>query len=281
MCAGNVVLLLLAMAVAPETPGRTLEGPWLGREVEEASIQNTALTFEAGRGVMERTIGSLSVSLPLRSLKATGQDVVFTVALRGTVRRYQGSWSGEKIAGKIFIDTPAPREIGTFELVRPGPIVRAAPLPSSPPAATAGPETAKKGGALSGSIPSAREPEPAKSEMDRLRQQGRERLAQALARISQQAGTLVTIVEQYSSACSQAYADEAVRSRCDQMVTAVGQLAVAVGKGLEQAEEDARRSWVEPGVVRELREQHGLDDRFWDDLSAKVRALEEEARRRR
>jgi hypothetical protein len=45
---------------------------------------------------------------------------------------------------------------------------------------------------------------------------------------------------------------------------AIGILGMAVGHGLEQAEDDARRAWLPPGIVRQMREQYGLSHSSWE-----------------
>jgi hypothetical protein len=47
----------------------------------------------------------------------------------------------------------------------------------------------------------------------------------------------------------------------------------ALGRDLEQAEDEARRSWVSPGTARELRQKNGLEEGALKDLAARVRRL--------
>jgi hypothetical protein len=47
----------------------------------------------------------------------------------------------------------------------------------------------------------------------------------------------------------------------------------ALARDLEQAEDDARHSWVPPGTVRDLRQKNGLDEGTLKDLAAQVRRL--------
>jgi hypothetical protein len=43
-------------------------------------------------------------------------------------------------------------------------------------------------------------------------------------------------------------------------------LAIAVGAGLDDAEDAARTSWLPPGEVRDLRKRYGLDAAGWDEM---------------
>jgi hypothetical protein len=46
----------------------------------------------------------------------------------------------------------------------------------------------------------------------------------------------------------------------------IGYSAIAVGASMEKTEDIARTSLIEPGVVRDMRAQHGLDDSLWDQI---------------
>jgi hypothetical protein len=44
-----------------------------------------------------------------------------------------------------------------------------------------------------------------------------------------------------------------------------------IGAGLQAAEDSARRAWVYPGTVREIRQRHGLDAESWSELTKGLR----------
>ena len=53
---------------------------------------------------------------------------------------------------------------------------------------------------------------------------------------------------------------------CDSARSEIASLAREIASGVEAAEEQARRSWVDPGQKRESRERHDLDDNAIRDL---------------
>jgi hypothetical protein len=55
------------------------------------------------------------------------------------------------------------------------------------------------------------------------------------------------------------------------MLEQLWELAIVVADGIEEAEDAARTSWVQPGRVREMRQAYGLDDSIWEEISRIVR----------
>jgi hypothetical protein len=63
------------------------------------------------------------------------------------------------------------------------------------------------------------------------------------------------------------------RTSCAGLCNDISSSAEAIGRGLEEAEDAARRSWVPPGVIRDLRRKHGLEEPTWADIAGTVRRL--------
>lgn len=110
-------------------------------------------------------------------------------------------------------------------------------------------------------------PEEQLSETDARRLVGLVALEQQYAAIASQAHRFVTLVKRFNATC----AVGATREDCGSLHSAIQDAAVRVGAGIEQSEEICRKSWLEPGVVRELRERYGLDDSAWDELVSLAR----------
>jgi hypothetical protein len=140
----------------------------------------------------------------------------------------------------------------------PGPFssdsLRLATLPSPSPSPTPAP-TAK----------------PERSEMDVRREQGEQRLEQTLARLEGEVTRLSANTRQFQSICLGTRGDA---SSCERLFSEISSGANTLDRGLQEAEEDARRAWVVPGLVRDLRQRHGVDEATWSELSATVRRLE-------
>jgi len=63
---------------------------------------------------------------------------------------------------------------------------------------------------------------------------------------------------------------------CDSARSELTALTREIAAGVESAEEQARRSWVDPGRQRESRERHALDDNAIREL---LKAAEEAVKR--
>jgi hypothetical protein len=293
--------LLLAAAVSAGTQARKpaaaapgalqLDGVWKGQEVDaNVGMRHSSLTFtkDGGSFAYEDAGGmGVKITVRLQSLKVEGALVRFAVPGGGKIRHYTGRWDGRRIAGTIAADAAGATPLGTFELTRP---VYEDSRPLSPNDLAAmearrrpEPGLAPENGAGTTGTTGTTEPPAARSEIERKREAGTRQLEQRLQRVAALAAELVGSIQEYQAACGeggQPLFDQPTHD-CDGMVRNVGRLAVAVGRGLDEAEDEARRNWVEPGTVRRLREENGLDSSAWDDLSRRVRQLEAEASRRR
>jgi hypothetical protein len=112
---------------------------------------------------------------------------------------------------------------------------------------------------------------PERSELDVRREQGEQRLEQTLARLQGDVTRLSANARQFQSICLGTHGDA---SSCERLFREISSSATTLDRGLQEAEEDARRAWVVPGLVRDLRQRHGLDEATWSELSAMVRRLE-------
>jgi hypothetical protein len=53
---------------------------------------------------------------------------------------------------------------------------------------------------------------------------------------------------------------------CDSSLESIRRQAITVARDLDAAQEIARKSWVSPGGMRELRDKHRLGHAVWDQL---------------
>jgi hypothetical protein len=287
-------MLVAAAAAQPRKPAAApaaplqLDGVWKGQEVNaDVGMRHASVTFakDGGTFAYEDAAGmGVKITMRLQALKVEGALVRFAVPGGGRLRHYSGRWDGRKIAGTIAGDAAGTEPLGTFELSRP---VYEASRPLTPDglAALEAQQRADREPQAPAEPAQAPDAPAPRSEIERKRELGTQRLDQRLGQIAGQAGTLVGRVQEYHATCGAAGTplyDQPPANDCEGLLREVGRLGVAVGRGLDDAIEEARRSWVEPGTVRRLREEHGLDDNAWDELSSKVRQLEAEwARRKR
>ncbi len=113
-------------------------------------------------------------------------------------------------------------------------------------------------------------PTPERDEVALAREQAERRLDETYARLSREMSRLTANATEFESVCLGLRGEP--RS-CRRLFDEISSGADALGRGLEDAEEDARRSWVPPGVVRDLRRDHGLEEQDWNDLVGTVRRL--------
>jgi hypothetical protein len=111
---------------------------------------------------------------------------------------------------------------------------------------------------------------PERAEIDVEREAGERRLAQALARLEAEVTRLAANARQFESVCLSTRAD---RGSCERVLAEMSSTGERLGQSLDSAEDDARRSWVSPGVVRDLRRRHGLEEGMVSDLTSTVRRL--------
>jgi hypothetical protein len=105
-------------------------------------------------------------------------------------------------------------------------------------------------------------PPPPLSDWDRARLEGRRRLASEFAALAGNARRLIGLVRRYEGKHCQGRDDGDCRALLEQ----IGLTALAVGASMEKTEDIARTSLLDPGVVRDMRAQHGLDDSLWDQI---------------
>ena len=111
---------------------------------------------------------------------------------------------------------------------------------------------------------------PERSEVDIERDAGEKRLEQTLARLEVERISLSANAKEFEAVCLSTRGDP--RS-CERLFNDISSSGDAIGRGLEGAEEDARRSWVSPGLVRDLRLRHRLDESTWRDVAESVHRL--------
>jgi hypothetical protein len=283
----SLLALQGAPARKPAAPAPlVLEGVWVGEEVGAVGARQPTITFTKDGGTLayeDATGGTGSFTMRLQGVKVEGTQVRFAVPGGGKLRLWSGRWDGKKITGTIAADASGAQQVGTFELRRP--VYEDAPRRTS--GTSSSPAAADSAASDS---PPASEGQPAasegssKSDGDRRREEGEAKLNQSLAKVSEQASQLLVNIQEWQGACraggTPLYDQPAVD--CDGMIRDIGRLGIAVGRGLEQAEDEARRAGVYPGTVRDLRDMHGLGSSKWDELSSKLRQAEAEwARRKR
>ena len=105
------------------------------------------------------------------------------------------------------------------------------------------------------------------SEAELARSVGYERLRAEFAALNTSAANLARQVAYYERAECENRVDEG----CQQLLEKIWATALAVGTSIERAEEIARTSWIDPGVVRTMRTQAGLDDAVWDEIERVTR----------
>lgn len=273
-----------APSPAPPPP-LALAGTWHGREVAGAvGVRYPRVTFADSGGSLayedsERGSGAMSVRVEDVSVK--GETVRFSVRGPGQPRYYRGRWDGRRITGTISA-APSGPEIGTFELARP----IYDDTPRLPMMAATRPPSRRS--APYGTVSTEQEPprfevfQPLRFEADRARETGTRRVAARFAQVSGAVEALDAMMDEYSSQCpvrGTPLSEAATLPPCDRMLSYIGRVAAAVKQALDEAEDDARRSQVQPGIVRDLRARHGVDDGDWARVSDRLRQLEAEAAR--
>ena len=109
----------------------------------------------------------------------------------------------------------------------------------------------------------------------RTRRAGTEALEASIQALAKKADRLATTLRQYEVECEGPRAGgEDVRG-CAPADEDLAKTAAEIGAGIEAAEDEARRAWVLPGVVREVRQKHKLDPAQWDALAGAVRAVKQ------
>ena len=262
---------------ARQAAGSSLVGSWNGSEDEGGSRRFPTLTFSKDGGTITYETSSGATALRVDSLKLEGASVRFAVTGLDGTRHYLGSLSGDSITGKISRDEAGRNPLGSFQLVRGAPSVLMHAPSEVPPARLVTAPLSSGGGGRASRAASDSSP----TETDMRRQAGEQRLSSTLSSLASQAQALARLVQQYQGQCagSRVYTERA--NSCDSIYSDIGRYALSIGRGLERAEDDARKDSVLPGRVRELRTQYGLDHRFWDELSSLANRIEREHKSRR
>jgi hypothetical protein len=156
------------------------------------------------------------------------------------------------VAVQPVLEAPPPTFPAAVEQTPPPQFAWATPTPSPTGAAVA-----------TRAVPAA----PFVSEADLARQAGLQRLGQEFAALRGNAASLVNMVARYEGAACAGRVDEG----CERLLAQIGAIALAVGAAIERTEEIARTSWLDPGVVRDMRTRAGLDDAVWDEIERATR----------
>jgi hypothetical protein len=143
------------------------------------------------------------------------------------------------------------------------PPVQRAPPPPLPPVETPAPEP------LSLATPPPAAPAATPTPFDERAQQRAAGLAAyeaALQRLASRAARLANDLGVYATQCGAGPKYSGGISNCDEVETAVARTLLEIQQGLDAAEDDARRAWLDPGQVRDARGRSLFGSRQWDDL---------------
>jgi hypothetical protein len=114
-------------------------------------------------------------------------------------------------------------------------------------------------------------PSPERSEVDTAREGGERKLEDALSRLVPEKSRLIANARTFDTAC---LGTQGEPRSCARLFDTISASAQSLVRDVQAAEEEARRSWVSPGRVRDLRERNGLDDAALDDVTEAVSRLE-------
>lgn len=132
----------------------------------------------------------------------------------------------------------------------------------------AGSTTSRTSAPAAGTAPSAASKGAPRSDVDIKRAAARDRLESSYQAIAGDAWSLVEAVRQFGP-CRQGPAQ--TTRYCLSLVETIGELAISVGAGMDDAEDAARQGWLPPGEVRAIRQRYRMYDAFWDELGRAVR----------
>jgi hypothetical protein len=106
-----------AAAAPPPLQALTMEGTWTGSETENGATRYMTVEF-TGTGGSFTYERALSLTIPLQSAQQTSRrEVRFEFRSGIHLRRYEGTWDGQKLKGRILSEDDN-AEIGRFELER-------------------------------------------------------------------------------------------------------------------------------------------------------------------
>lgn len=207
-----------------------------------------------------------------------GQLVVLAVVfyLGLTWQRPEGA---PRPVGRPLIRSPDPVPPERSDPPAPLPLpVAPAPAASVPPEAEPSLEEASEPPSpapIESPSPTSPGPSPAprvdRSEVDAKREQAEKRFEQVLARLGAEASRLNVNARRFESICLGGRGEP---SSCEEGLGQISATADSLSRGVQEAEEEARRDWVTPGVIRDLRSRHGLDESNLGDLAASIRRFE-------
>jgi hypothetical protein len=103
---------------------------------------------------------------------------------------------------------------------------------------------------------------------DIARQRGLQKVAAALSAVSGAPDNVISMVDQYESACS---GEGTALYDCDRALAQMKQVTSQIDRLLTQAEDDARQAGIEPGVVRDMRTRYDVDESDWSRAQQRVR----------
>jgi hypothetical protein len=95
----------------------------------------------------------------------------------------------------------------------------------------------------------------------------------ALQRLVADAASLDQHVRTYKTECSDAQKFAYAIGNCPEIESTVKREASQIQQGLDGAEDQARRAWLEPGQVRDARGRSFFGTREWDELLSSARNL--------
>jgi hypothetical protein len=182
-----------------------------------------------------------------------------------------------------------PRPVGRPLIPSPDPVPPSGSRPPIPPPATPAPAASVPPEAQPSIEEASEPPSPAssdsptpspsptpgpkteRSEVDVKREQAQKPFEQALARLGAEASRLTVNARRFESICLGGRGEPA---SCEQGLGEISATLDSLSRGVQEAEEEARRDWVAPGVIRDRRSRHGLDESNLGDLAANVRRVE-------
>jgi hypothetical protein len=172
----------------------------------------------------------------------------------------------------VAVPAAIPRETPTVAPSSSSSLETPATLPSQAPLTRANErETVHRAEPTTASSPKLTLPaKPERTETDLEREAGEKHLEQSLARLAAVMRALSENAQQFEVVCLGRRGDPRSCARLHADMAAADE---SLARGLEGAEDEARHAWVSPGVVRDLRQKHGLEEESWKDLQGKVRRL--------
>jgi hypothetical protein len=120
------------------------------------------------------------------------------------------------------------------------------------------------------SPPPSPPPKPERSEVDVKRERAEKDFEQALTRLGAEARRLNLNADQFEEVCVGGRGEP---GSCLRLLSEISASAAALGQGVQEAEDDARHAWVTPGVLRDFRYKHGLDEGRLRDQATRVQRL--------